>query len=128
MQKRWICLFSDSLSSSRDLATRLKKKKKSACDWHRAPRPHFSTCGLLCESAERVNTHQLSGPWSCPLQVLTVNPGGGKVNTSPSDNNTAPTICSRRSADRGRVYVRPRVAPHAAAAAAAPPRPHHMHY
>lgn len=63
-----------------------------------APWPHFSSCGLLSESAKHVNTHQLSGRCSCPLQVLTVNPGGGKVNKSPSDN-TAQTICNQNSVD-----------------------------
>lgn len=52
--------------------------------------------GFLSEPARRVNTHQLSVRWSCPLQVLTVNPGGGKVNKSPSDN-AARTICNELS-------------------------------
>ena len=52
--------------------------------------------GFLSEPARRVNTHQLSVRWSCPLQVLTVNLGGGKVNKSPSAN-TARTICNELS-------------------------------
>lgn len=54
----------------------------------------ISTCAIFCEPAERVNTHQLSGLWFCPLQVLTVNPRGGKVNKSPFDN-TARTVCNQ---------------------------------
>lgn len=61
-----------------DLARQLK------CLWL-APRASF----LQLRGPLRVGQackHTSAECWSCPLQVLTVNPGGGNVNKSPSDN------------------------------------------
>lgn len=85
-------LILDSLFFGGDLAIQPK------CLWlARGPSASFLQLWVfLSEPARRVNTHQLSVRWSCPLQVLTVNPGGGKVNKSPSDN-AARTICNELS-------------------------------
>lgn len=68
----------------------------------------ISNCALFCKPAKRVNTHQLSGLWFGPLPVLTVNPGGGKVNKVHLTTRYGPqSNCSRWFAEFRKVSLDP---------------------